>query len=180
VLAIVLGEACGSGALSPTPMGAGGASGGAAGGGGSGGTSAGFDAARDATGDAAACGCTLDSNGVLTVSWACYCGQAGCFATKPTCGTTNVKVYAGCDLVVTSLDTAGGPWLWVFDSPGQLVGRQETADVGYYECPSDPSLRGSRIRAGVLPDATCEEAVACSCVDGGGTACAMSDAGADR
>jgi hypothetical protein len=162
-------------------MGAGGASGAGAGGGG-GGTWPGLDAARDVTGDAAACGCSVDSDYVLTVSWECYCARWGCTAKgQPACneGFTQVQVYAACDLTVTRLDIGGyGPWLWAFDSTGQLVGRQQSADIGYYECPSDPSLRGGILRAGRLPDSTCEE-MACSCVDGG-PSCAAADAGADR
>ena len=112
----------------------------------------------------------------LTMSWACFCAKFGCTDREPACAS-NRATYPGCGLTTDNFNTVAGPTISVWDESGALVGRQYVSDTTYYQCPSDPSLEASRVRAGRFPDATCS-AVGCTCT-GGTTTCSSPDAGAD-
>jgi hypothetical protein len=108
--------------------------------------------------DPAACGCRIDTDGTLIMSWDCFCASQGCNATGCRGGTG----YLACGLTVSVQQGAAGPDLYVTDASGKLVGVQHTADIGFFSCPSDPSLTGGRMRAGQFPDASCNQ-VSCAC-----------------
>jgi len=127
------------------------------------------------TGDAGACGCGVQ-NGTLTVSWECYCAKWGCTWAIPACESfRNRQIYSECGLIAETVETAGGPWISVWDSSGKLVGSQSGSDTAPYACPSDPSLTAFQLRAGEFPAARCT-AMSCSCGDGG-TSCAPASTG---
>ena len=115
-------------------------------------------------GSAAANPCNCDvQDGVLVMSWQCFCTTyaiGGCDMTLPSqavCEQSNLSRtdYPGCGLTV--LDTPSiGPIRQVYDRTGTLVGEQITADLGTYGCPSWPSGPGFvSVRAGGFPDASC-------------------------
>ena len=108
--------------------------------------------------DPAACGCRIDDDGALVMSWDCYCASSGCASS----GCRGGPSYLACGLTVAVQQGAAGPDLYVSDASGKLVGIQHTADIGFFSCPSDPSLRAGRMRAGQFPDPSCDK-VSCSC-----------------
>lgn len=134
------------------------------------------DVAGDGAPDAAACGCSLSSDGwTLTMSWDCLCAAYGCAGSKPACGDHRVS-YPSCGLTVDSTDTFGGPSLRVYDETGALVGTQYSSDTSDYFCPSDRSLSAARVRAGRFPAPSCA-AEACTCADAGSSCAPATDAG---
>jgi hypothetical protein len=114
--------------------------------------------------DAAACGCEV-VDGKLTISWDCYVATyGGQQALVPYCNGTAGEWTIGCGLEVYAISTVGGPEAWVYDQNGSLVGILLGTDDGYFSCPSDPSLQGFALQAGVAPNG-CEAAYTCPCVD---------------
>jgi hypothetical protein len=84
-----------------------------------------------------------------------------------------------CGLNVFSSPSFGGPFQWVTDQSGTLVGIQLTTDAPpLYSCPSNPTLSALVVRAGRFPDTSCA-VQDCAC-DAGGTCTAAQDAGADH
>jgi hypothetical protein len=116
---------------------------------------------------AISCDCHLeqDATETLVVPWDCYCAyRYDCARTlsdpgSEISGGTRVD-YPACSLTTLTIQTPGGPWIWVFDGTGNLVGHQHTSDTAppALTCPSDPTLASTRIRAGRFPDPTCEPA----------------------
>jgi hypothetical protein len=168
-----------------------GSNGGTGGHGGSGG-SAGIDGGGGVGGqttDATACACNLATDGatqVLTISWDCYCATYGC-ALANSCAAHNAfrlerTTYPDCGFTTYVGGPAGGPEVWVHDATGAEVGAQMTLDNGYFYCPSDHTLRASRLRAGQFPDSSCQ-GITCDCVaaaggggTGGSSSCSSTDA----
>ena len=110
--------------------------------------------------DPAACGCRIDDDGALVMSWDCYCRNGGCDAV----GCHRGPSYLACGLTVSVQGAITD--IYVSDASGKQVGVQHTADIGFYSCPSDPSLTSGRMRAGQFPDPSCDE-VSCACpIDG--------------
>jgi hypothetical protein len=126
-----------------------------------------------AANDPAACGCQV-TDGILTMSWACYCQQYSCTQPEPHCGAYG-QWTRGCGLDEYAVLTIGGPERWVYDPSGHLVGAQQSTDAGYFRCPTDPSMTGSSVRAGQFAD-TCDSRTVCQCSADGGS-CDPTDAG---
>jgi len=116
--------------------------------------------------DPAACGCKIDETGTLTMSWDCYCRDAShCQPFRCPAASS----YVACGLTVLWQDTSAGVNSWVYDNSGAMVGIDYHWDIGRDVCPTDPSLWSSHVRAGKLPDPTCDKA-SCRCsTDGSGT-----------
>ena len=138
-----------------------------------GGGSPGTDSGADGTPDPAACDCRVE-DATLFLSLACFCAEWGsswgCPDPQRRCTPgTNMSptAYPVCGLMTETQQTFAGPFLWVWDASGKLVGRQIASDTSmWFGCPSDPSLVARRVRAGRFPDPSCE-ADACSCVVAG-------------
>ncbi len=127
-----------------------------------------------AVGDPAACGCQLEGY-TLTISWSCFCASHDCAPQYNVQCSPGVQQIEGCGLVAYTVETIGGPEMWVYDGSGTLVGEQLGTDDGEFVCPTDPGLIGFQLRAGKFPD-TCDSATTCTCnPDGGG--CEPPDAG---
>lgn len=108
------------------------------------------------------------------MSWDCFCRAFGCPAARfgPTCSGQAIQ---GCGLSQYSILTVGGPYRWVYDGNGALVGEQISSDTGDYQCPSAPELGAHTVRAGQFPD-TCNSSTVCQCSPDGGS-CDPTDAG---
>ena len=160
------GGTIGTGGTQPSTGSGGSGAGGGAGGGGAGGS-----------GDlAAACASCMVTPGPapsseVEMSWECFCAMypAACARQMPACtpGVTRT-VHPSCGLTVDRSPNSFGSATRVYDSSGALVGVGEATDVPQYACPSDPSMRAFRLKAGRSPDATCPGQI-CSCGDGGAT-----------
>ena len=128
------------------------------------------------------CGCQIEGDGfaaTLVMSWDCYCTayKSGCTRDIATvCTDFRQRIdYPGCGLTVLRIMSAGGPIDDVFDQDGKLVGAYSSTDTGPFACPSNPSLTGFHMRAGRLPEDSCQGVAcgactspACSTSDGGG------------
>lgn len=140
------------------------------------------DGGSDGPADAAACGCGLEADAglspTLTMSWDCYCATFGCERGPGSAVCAAGHFFSACGLEFFTIETAGGPETWVFDASGALVGAELGSDSSEYSCPSDPSVRSYRLRAGRFPDPSCAM-VECPCADGG-AACGLADGGTDR
>ena len=143
----------------------------------------GAGAADGGTGDAATCQCRLEGDGgaqTLTISWDCFCAAYGCSLAN-SCSSFGFNAqrsdYPACGLTVYSVDPAGGPWMWVYDSSGSEVGAQRTSDVvPPFYCPSDHNLSAFRVRAGRFPESTCQ-GTTCACTAGAdASVCSQTDA----
>jgi hypothetical protein len=102
--------------------------------------------------DPAACGCQVDDQSVLTISWECYCKQYDCTRPLPPsgadCSADDFIWMSGCGFRGLSILTVGGPEAWVYTDAGQLIGAQLGSDTGEFTCPTAPSLHGYALRAG--------------------------------
>jgi hypothetical protein len=135
-------------------------------------------------GGASACDCSIDPQGTLDLSWACYCDQsfAACavpFAVGADCATHLRQDYPACGLtVIVALTGAGVEVPSVYDATGKLVGRVAHSDLSGYLCPSDSTMVSATERAGQFPASTC---AAVTCDDpcyAGSFPCPARDAGA--
>jgi hypothetical protein len=119
-----------------------------------------------------ACQCSADTQ-TLTLDWDCYCAMHDCTATAQQlgCQTSTGTWTHGCNLDEYSVDTAGGPEMWVFDQTGKLVGVQIASDTSPYVCPTNSGLQRFQLRAGQLRPDTCNGVTSCSCADAGTGPC---------
>jgi hypothetical protein len=142
----------------------------------------GCSSSAHAPADGGACGCSIDpTTHIMHMSLDCYCAAYGCENAAPAvcAGSTSAQSWTvACDLNVFSSQTFGGPFYWVTDPSGTLVGIQVGSDTTPYACPSDPTLTSLAVRAGRFPDASCAVRD-CSCDAGAGCA-TPPDASADR
>ena len=143
------------------------------------GSVAGIDAS-----DPAACGCQVDGN-TLTISMACYCAQYDCTKSPFSQWCSDVSYGIGCGIIEVALQSVGGPERWAYNDERTLIGVQLATDEGVFTCPTDPSLQGSVLRAGVFPLEEggvwfdgCASVTTCPCVDGTVSSCPTIDAGA--
>jgi hypothetical protein len=133
----------------------------------------GVDAATEFPPDAAACACRVDDDDVLLLSWDCYCqlpfvGCAMPLSIPADCALRERTDYADCGLTVITQGTGASAGLpTVYDSSGQLVGRMSRSEVSGYACPSDPSVFGSSIRAGLFAGSACHGVSCGGCYAGG-------------
>ena len=126
------------------------------------------DRAVDLPPDAAACGCAVDDQDTLNLSWDCYCTRpyVGCGVplssmTVTDCETRERTDYPDCGLTVIVESTGPSAGLpSVYDAQGKLAGRLSRTEAAPYACPSDPSVFGSMERAGRFPSPSCR-AVSC-------------------
>jgi hypothetical protein len=140
-----------------------------------------IEASPDLPPDAAACECRVDDTDTLLLSWACYCQLpfVGCdvpLAVAADCEQRSRIDYADCGLTV--ITTSGGPSAGlptVYDATGKLVGRLSHSETSVYQCPSEPNVWGSNIRAGRFPSTSCQ-GVSCGGCYAGPFPCAA-DAG---
>jgi hypothetical protein len=125
--------------------------------------------------DPAACNCKLDGY-TLTMSWDCFCKAFDCTKKSAMCegGGLQEQWIKGCGLSQYSIETVGGPFRWVYDGSGNLVGEQASSDVSEYHCPSAPEIASTTVRAGQFPDA-CNSSTVCACSPDGGS-CDPTDA----
>ena len=119
-----------------------------------------------------ACQCTADTQ-ALTLDWDCFCALHDCTATEQPLGCqTSIGTWTqGCNLDEYSVDTAGGPEIWVFDQTGKLVGVQVASDTSPYVCPTNSGLQRFLLRAGQFRPDTCNSVTSCSCADAGTGPC---------
>jgi hypothetical protein len=112
--------------------------------------------------DATDCGCRIGSDGVMRMSWACFCSSFGCG--NPWlgwCGSPG-QWTSGCGLDVFTYDELGLLQIYTYDRTGTQVGTQlQNSDVAFV-CPSDWTLTSLTIAAGMFPDAACPTVV-CPC-----------------
>ena len=131
-----------------------------------------LEARADLAPDAAACGCRVDDNDVLLLSWECYCqlpfvGCAVPLSVPADCALRERTDYADCGLTVITQDTGASAGLpTVYDANGRLVGRLSHSEVSGYACPSDPAVFGSSIRAGLFAGPACHGVSCGGCYDG--------------
>jgi len=129
-----------------------------------------------------ACGCQIEGDGfattlTLVMSWDCYCtAYGGCTRDVVTeCTAFRQRIdYPGCGLTVLRIMSAGGPIDEVFDQDGKLVGAYVSSDTAWYACPSNASLTAFHMRAGRLPEDSCQGVACGRCSD---LACSTSDGG---
>ncbi len=133
-----------------------------------------LDAGHDA-GVLPPCHCSV-ADGVLTLSWDCYCAAYGCEYSPPVACEAFRTNELACGLRVDTVVTAGGPAINVYDSAGVFIGTQTGSDLGDYVCPDDSSLHALTRRAGVVPDAACAKTT-CDCASGNVNCGAAPDAG---
>jgi hypothetical protein len=144
-LALVLVAGCGSQSLSPHP---------------DGGTGADHPVA-------AGCMCAADSQ-TLTMSWECYCQTHTCTGTEEidNCSQTPGVWTRGCGFDEYTVDTPGGPEIWVYESQtGQLVGAQLTTDDSVFVCPDSQGIQRFVLHAGQFRPDTCDSRITCNCAD---------------
>jgi hypothetical protein len=144
------------------------------------------DAARDissssdASPDAAACDCTSDGNGVLHMSWACFCQNYGCPAGAAgplQCTSAFTWIYA-CGLWGSYWSDDAAP-LWSFvDGTGATVGVHWISDEtsGEFGCSPGKGGGARELVAGQIPSPQCQS-VACSCGADGSVSCPGVDGG---
>lgn len=131
--------------------------------------------------DAGACGCRIDGDGVLRMSWDCFCASYGCGNPwHGWCGAPG-KWTTGCGLDVFTYDNLGLKQIYVYDQTGTQVGTQmQNGGTNFFECPTDPTLKAATVAGGTFPAAGCATAV-CPCDSSGGTfTCPASDAGSSE
>jgi hypothetical protein len=135
-------------------------------------------------GGPSACGCSIDTQGTLDLSWACYCDQSFAACAAPLsagadCATHVRQDYPACGLTVIVATTGAGVEVpSVYDATGTLVGRVAHSDLSGYLCPSDATMISATERAGQFPPSTC---AAVTCADpcyAGPFPCPALDAGA--
>jgi len=132
---------------------------------------------NDGAAGATACNCHVDErNGVLTMSWSCYCASTGgCTRTfAQWCDDVRERIdHPACGFTVLHMMGLGGPFDDVYDQERNLVGAAAAGDsADAYKCPDDPTLAAPLIQAGQFPPASCE-GISCgkcsssSCADAG-------------
>ena len=148
---------------------------------------AGADLRSDASGEApegdpSACGCSLDPQGTLNLSWSCFCGQSFAACTAPLtvpadCAARVRQDYPACGFtVIITLTGAGLEVPSIYDASGALVGRFAHSDLSGYLCPTDPTMESASERAGQFPASTCR-AVSCDPCYAGSFPCPAPDGG---
>jgi hypothetical protein len=112
------------------------------------------------------CQCTADT-ATLTVDWACYCALHDCTLTEQQFGCeTGVGTWTrGCGFDEYTVDTAGGPEIWVFDETGKQVGAQVASDTSPYVCPTNAGLQRFQLGAGQFRPDTCQSTTSCTCAN---------------
>ena len=141
------------------------------------------DRAETLQGDPAACGCSIDPDGTLELSWTCYCQQSFAACATPLsvpsdCASRVRRDYPACGLtVIITLTAAGDEVPSVYDATGTLAGRVAHSDLSAYLCPSDSTMASDTERAGQFPATTCA-AVTCDPCYAGSFPCPPTDAGA--
>jgi hypothetical protein len=130
------------------------------------------EAAPDLLPDAAACGCRVDDNDTLLLSWECYCllPFVGCddpLSVPASCAQRERTDYPDCGLtVITEKNGPSAELPTVYDASGKLVGRFSHREASVYVCPSDPNVWGSNIRAGLFAGAACQGITCDGCYAG--------------
>jgi hypothetical protein len=118
------------------------------------------------------CQCTADTQ-ALTVDWDCYCALHDCTTSEQQFGCqTGIGTWThGCGFDEFTIDTAGGPEIWVFDQTGKQVGAQAASDTSPYVCPTNSGLQRFLLRAGQFRPDTCDGVTSCGCADAGTGPC---------
>nr|UXE44248.1 hypothetical protein Hi04_10k_c1556_00004 [uncultured bacterium] len=113
---------------------------------------------------ATGCMCQADSQ-TLTVSWDCFCLQHACneIETVTNCSNTLGIWTHGCGFDEYTVDTAGGPEIWVYDQTGKLVGEQLATDDSVFVCPDNQGIQRFLLRAGQFRPETCNGVTTCNC-----------------
>jgi hypothetical protein len=124
--------------------------------------------------DPAACGCQIVDYG-LVMSWDCFSKNNDRGVVPLSSCSPGGQWTKGCGLSEYSIETIGGPMRWVFDANAKLVGEQYGSDDATFSCPTDPTMSGFFVRAGLFAD-SCDSAVTCQCSADGGS-CDPTDAG---
>jgi len=124
---------------------------------------------------AAACGCRIDDDGALVMSWDCYCRTWGCDGRLACSVGQERSDYPGCGLTVVSRQSFGITSS-VYDTSGALVGQTIQSDTTPYTCPTNSALSGAEVRAGQAPAASCA-GVACGACTTAAFPCAATDGG---
>jgi hypothetical protein len=128
--------------------------------------------------DAASCDCHIDANGVLRMSYACFCSGYGCEQPELAWCGGDGQWTSACGLNVYTLLRYGGlPQTFVYDQNGTEVGVGYQNGATKYVCPVDPTLQADKIAGGTFPDSACA-VVACTCNADGTFTCPTPDAGA--
>jgi hypothetical protein len=134
--------------------------------------------------DAGACDCRIGADGVLRMSWDCFCAAYGCENPElGWCGSPG-QWTTGCGLDVFTYDRLGKNQIYVYDQTGTEVGTQmQVGGASFFECPTDPTLKSPTVAGGTFPSSSCASVVCpCDPVPGGGVAhtftCPASDGGA--
>lgn len=108
--------------------------------------------------DAGVCGCQK-VNGVLEMSWECFCARGNC-SRQPSATCGPILPVVGCGLRTESFQNIGGINLAVFEN-GTLVGAHFRDDTPQsFMCPDDvddSSLWSSSLRGGRFADAGCTQ-----------------------
>ncbi|HLK94078.1 MAG TPA: hypothetical protein VKZ18_29565 [Polyangia bacterium] len=131
--------------------------------------------------DAAACDCRIGADGVLRMSWDCFCAAYGCGNPEQGwCGGPG-QWTTGCGLDVYTWDRFGETQIYVYDKSGTQVGTQmQTGGAGFFECPTDPTLQSATVAGGMFPAASCATSVCpCDPVPGGGVGHTFTCPGSD-
>ena len=112
--------------------------------------------------DATDCGCRIGSDGVLRMSWGCFCTSYGCG--NPWLGWCGApgQWTSGCGLDVFTYDRLGLTQIYVYDQTGTQVGTQLQNSGVAFECPTDPTLTSLTVAGGMFPGAACPATV-CPC-----------------
>ncbi len=130
--------------------------------------------------DPGACGCHFE-DGVLVISWECWCDQFDCTSLPPEgrCqnGLRDRIDYPACGLTTFRTPLLAGPSDKVYDGSGVLVGSSTSTDAGSFACPTDPSMKAAQMRAGVFPAASCEARTCAACSGTEAVPCATAASG---
>jgi hypothetical protein len=124
------------------------------------------DAGSDHPATSIGCLCTADSQ-TLTLSWACYCQTHACNQVEEisNCSQTTGVWTRGCGFDEYTVDTPGGPEIWVYDQTGKLVGAQLTTDDSVFVCPDNHGIQRFVMRAGQFRPDSCNGVITCNCAD---------------
>ena len=113
---------------------------------------------------ASSCMCQADSQ-TLTISWDCFCQLYSCneIETISNCANTIGVWTRGCGFDEYTVNTAGGPEIWVYDHTGKMVGAQLATDDSVFVCPDNQGTQRFMLRAGQFRPDTCNGVFSCNC-----------------